>query len=126
MNCPPHLLARIKSCGGIIQSSGCFYERNYNDEWANPDVHDDYRCFGFNCPIARNDDDFEEFEERLMTSDEILQGAQARNFQHYNTIEVDWRYFEQRLDAAIKYYLSLTIPEQSPVDRHLKEKYGEL
>ena len=120
MTCPPHLLARIEHCGGIVKSSCCCYEQIYDNEHETPyDVHDDYACFGFNCPIARDDDDFEEFEKRLMTSDEILQGAQACSFQDYTTT-TDWRYFEERLDSAIKYYLNVRKPEQS-----LKRKYGE-
>jgi len=124
MDCPPHLLARIEYCGGI-KSSGCFYEQIYDNEHETPyDVHDDYACFGFNCPIARDDDDFEQFEKRLMTSDEILQGAQARSFQDYTTT-TDWRYFEERLDSAIKYYIPVRKAEQSSEYRGLKRKYGE-
>lgn len=123
MECPPHLLARIIHSGGIINSSGCFYEENYEDE-SIYDVHDDYTCFGFNCPIARDDDVFEQFEERSMTSDEILQGAQARGFSHHNPrVQIDWKYFEERLDSAIKYYLGLIMKEEEY--RGTKRKYGE-
>ena len=103
MDCPPRLLERIKYSGGVIRSSCCFYEQNYEDPWANPWQNHGDDCFCFNCPILRDDEDFEEWEGRLMTPVEILKGSNALCFwsQH---MSLDWVYFEQLFDQALTYY----------------------
>ena len=62
-------------------------------------------CFGFNCFICRDDGVLKAYEERLMTSAEILEGSKAYLF-NIDCV-VHWKSFEEKLNQALAYYRDL-------------------
>lgn len=99
---PQNVKEHISSNLGVVRISDCFWEPNYDDEWANNKaVHCEDGCYIFNCPLEREDLDGC-FCNDIMTGKEILDGADLWDFR--SGTEPDWDKFVSYFDRALCRY----------------------